>query len=337
MRWLPLLGLCLACAAPAQEARRELAQLRDVVRAADAQRAYVCAPRELALARAHLSFAERSLDRGDVRNAQAHLRLADPNAHAALRLSPRERCAESASAVTGEEDRDGDGVVDGRDRCPEEAGEAEEDGCPVLEDGDGDGVADARDLCPWEAEDRDGRLDDDGCPDLDDDLDGVPDATDLCPRAPEDPDGFRDGDGCPDPDDDEDGVGDLTDRCPDEAGPAAEAGCPRRYEGVVVSRRAIVLETPLRFAAASARLLPRSFGALNAVAQVLRDTPSMRLEIRVRPRSPAQARLAAARADALRSYLVRLGIAEERLRNAVLPAGEGDEVAFRRTDGTARE
>lgn len=57
-------------------------------------------------------------------------------------------------------DRDGDGIADGSDSCPDEAetknGFKDDDGCkdeapvvaPVVVDGDGDGVPDASDKCP---------------------------------------------------------------------------------------------------------------------------------------------------------------------------------------------
>ena len=44
-------------------------------------------------------------------------------------------------------DTDGDGVMDSKDACPNEAGPIENKGCPVV-DTDGDGVADADDKCP---------------------------------------------------------------------------------------------------------------------------------------------------------------------------------------------
>jgi hypothetical protein len=65
-------------------------------------------------------------------------------------------------------------------------------------DRDGDGVLDGRDACWLEPEDRDGYRDSDGCPDLDDDGDGIDDADDRCPRDAEDRDGHEDADGCPD-------------------------------------------------------------------------------------------------------------------------------------------
>jgi len=42
-------------------------------------------------------------------------------------------------------DRDGDGVLDDDDKCPDEAGKPELGGCP---DKDGDGVIDGEDKCP---------------------------------------------------------------------------------------------------------------------------------------------------------------------------------------------
>jgi outer membrane protein OmpA-like peptidoglycan-associated protein len=51
-------------------------------------------------------------------------------------------------------------------------------------DRDGDGIADDDDLCPNDPEDLDGFEDADGCPDPDNDKDGVPDNEDRCPNVP---------------------------------------------------------------------------------------------------------------------------------------------------------
>ena len=96
----------------------------------------------------------------------------------------------------------------------------------VRSDRDGDGIPDKQDACPDDPEDFDGFEDADGCPDPDNDGDGIPDKQDACPDDPEDFDGFEDADGCPDPDNDGDGIPDVEDRCPDEAGLADFAGCP---------------------------------------------------------------------------------------------------------------
>jgi outer membrane protein OmpA-like peptidoglycan-associated protein len=65
-------------------------------------------------------------------------------------------------------------------------------------DRDGDGILDENDRCPDQAEDKDGWEDDDGCPDPDNDKDRIPDLVDKCPNDPETYNGFEDEDGCPD-------------------------------------------------------------------------------------------------------------------------------------------
>jgi hypothetical protein len=113
-------------------------------------------------------------------------------------------------------DRDGDGVDDEFDACPDEASPTR-DGCPLPDDRDNDGVPDAEDACPDEA----GWPDGDGCPTPgDSDGDGVLDEDDACPEEP----GLPDVEGCPD--DDGDGVPDHMDADPDEPGSAESGGAP---------------------------------------------------------------------------------------------------------------
>jgi len=60
-------------------------------------------------------------------------------------------------------DRDGDGVPDIYDKCPDVPGQVMNDGCPIdqpLADRDGDGVPDIYDKCP----DVPGQIYNDGCP-----------------------------------------------------------------------------------------------------------------------------------------------------------------------------
>ncbi len=120
-------------------------------------------------------------------------------------------------------DRDGDGIKDDIDACPDEPedkdGFEDSDGCPEL-DNDRDGIPDSDDGCPMDPEDKDGFDDEDGCPDadrFDRDGDKILDDADACPDDPEDYDHFEDNDGCPDPDNDQDGILDIDDLCPDEA------------------------------------------------------------------------------------------------------------------------
>ncbi|HJX64205.1 MAG TPA: OmpA family protein [Polyangia bacterium] len=69
---------------------------------------------------------------------------------------------------------------------------------PKVLDRDGDGIPDDADKCPNEPEDKDGFEDEDGCPDPDNDKDGIPDVADKCPNEPETVNGVDDEDGCPD-------------------------------------------------------------------------------------------------------------------------------------------
>ena len=75
----------------------------------------------------------------------------------------------------GKKDRDGDGIPDHLDECPDTPGLAEFNGCP---DTDGDGIPDHLDECP----DVPGEAKWDGCPDTDGD--GIPDHLDECPADP---------------------------------------------------------------------------------------------------------------------------------------------------------
>jgi outer membrane protein OmpA-like peptidoglycan-associated protein len=68
------------------------------------------------------------------------------------------------------------------------------------DDRDGDGIADAKDKCPDDPEDKDGFQDDDGCSEADNDEDGIEDLDDACPNKPETLNGVEDKDGCPDED-----------------------------------------------------------------------------------------------------------------------------------------
>jgi len=119
-------------------------------------------------------------------------------------------------------DNDRDGILDVDDKCPNEPedkdGIEDDDGCPEADelDRDGDGIPDNKDKCPDDPEDKDGFEDEDGCPDPDNDKDGILDVDDLCPNDPEDKDGFEDKDGCPDPDNDKDRILDVDDKCPNE-------------------------------------------------------------------------------------------------------------------------
>ncbi len=298
--------------------------LRDIVEQAERNGAYRCAPRELAVAQANLDFAETEIAQGNLDRAEHHFNLAEPNGRAAFRLSPAARCAPRDVAIErppAPGDRDGDGVLDPDDQCPDDPedfdGYEDEDGCPEDQDSDGDGITDRNDACPIEPEDVDSYQDEDGCPEPDNDLDGIVDSADRCPLEPEDMDGFQDADGCPDLDNDSDTIQDATDRCPNEPGPPDEQGCPREYQDVEITSTGIVIHQRIYFEYDRAVIRDRSFPILNTVAQVMRDFPDITIEIQGhtddRGSDDYNLRLSGERAEAVRQYLVQQGIPSSRM------------------------
>jgi OOP family OmpA-OmpF porin len=59
---------------------------------ADHNGALQCAPRELAIARSELEFAQLEIEQGFAARAEEHVRVATENAEAARILSPPDRC-----------------------------------------------------------------------------------------------------------------------------------------------------------------------------------------------------------------------------------------------------
>ncbi len=133
-------------------------------------------------------------------------------------------------------DRDGDGIADDVDACPDVPGvlqnDPAKDGCPIA-DRDHDGVPDVDDACPTEPGPRNADPTKNGCP-LDTDDDGIPDSVDACPTVK----GIRNADpkknGCP-ADRDGDGIPDALDACPDTPGVKSTDpklnGCPDDPDG----------------------------------------------------------------------------------------------------------
>lgn len=226
-----------------------------------------------------------------------------------------DECPTTPGAVNGCPDSDEDGIADKHDNCPDEAGVAENDGCPDAEDkedmngddvngdnmggdnmndsskldSDGDGVPDDIDECP----DGAGTVQSKGCPDADGD--GVPDKIDPCPNAIG-PNGCPDGDGdgvadkddrCPGlsgsiaaggcPDTDNDGVPDPSDKCPATFGPASNFGCPelRADEKEILNLAA----QDIQFDNNKASLKPSSYSVLNQIADIMLKYPGYKVSI----------------------------------------------------------
>jgi outer membrane protein OmpA-like peptidoglycan-associated protein len=285
-----------------------------------------CAPVELAMAESHNDYAEHALDEGNYYDAVDEANVAEHNARAAIEKSPKDLCVDKAPPPPPG-DRDGDGITDDKDKCPDEPedkdGYQDEDGCPDP-DNDNDGIPDVKDKCPNEPEDKDGFQDEDGCPDLDNDNDGLNDAIDKCPNEPEDKDGFQDEDGCPDPDNDGDGFLDKDDKCPNEKGVAPD-GCPH-YKLVVVTENKIELKQTVYFDFNKATIRSVSFALLDDVAKALSDNPRIKVEIQghtdIVGGDDYNKKLSQKRAESVKAYLVKKGIDESRM----VPKGYGHDV-----------
>lgn len=212
-------------------------------------------------------------------------------------------------------DKDGDGIYDKDDACPDVKGVRSDDpsanGCPPAapKDTDGDGIFDADDACsdvpgvktddprtngcPPD-KDKDGVFDKDdacidvpgvrqqdpaknGCP-ADSDGDGIIDNEDACPDKP----GVKTADpktnGCPDPDRDKDGVLNEQDACPDEAGKPDPDPKKNGCPKAFVQAGVIKILDQVKFKTASAQILPgkESEEVLQAVQKVLTDHPEIK-------------------------------------------------------------
>ncbi len=155
------------------------------------------------------------------------------------------------------------------------------------------------------------------CPDLDDDGDGVPNGQDMCPLVK----GLRELSGCPDSDTDADGVPDRLDKCPNEPGIAEYRGCPpprsaALQEGGGVKK--ISIAEAIYFDSGKATIQGRSNPVLNDVAAVLEAHPEIE-KVVVKGHTDGvggkkkNQELSQARAESVRDYLVRRGVAAQRI------------------------
>jgi outer membrane protein OmpA-like peptidoglycan-associated protein len=211
-------------------------------------------------------------------------------------------------------DTDNDGIPDDKDRCPNEAGPKENNGCPDK-DTDKDGIVDRKDKCP----DKAGPPERDGCPEEDRDHDGIADDKDKCPDEPEDIDKFEDEDGCPDPDNDKDGIVDEKDKCPNEPetknGYQDDDGCPDEVPATVKKFTGVI--KGINFRRNSADIKPSSFPLLKEAVGVFKEYPTLRVEISGHTSDEGKRdfnmKLSRKRAEAVKLFLVSAGIDESRI------------------------
>jgi outer membrane protein OmpA-like peptidoglycan-associated protein len=209
-----------------------------------------------------------------------------------------------------DKDKDGDGVIDRNDACPDEAGPSTNNGCPLADD-DNDGFPNINDACPNVA----GTIN--GCPDSDGDL--VPDIYDACPNVA----GKAELGGCPDSDND--GVVDSQDPCPNTYGTIN--GCTEAAVQAMVPNstkdaqfKLIEAAENILFEFDKATLTAGSYDALDDILKVLQENPTIKLDINGHADSTGSPeynlRLSERRAQTVKDYFTSKGIAANRLESA---------------------
>jgi len=181
----------------------------------------------------------------------------------------------------------------------------------VPTDADGDGVADGPDQCPNTPAGV--TVDATGCP-VDSDKDGVPDGLDKCPNTPAGTE--VDTAGCQRvTDSDGDGIDDTKDKCPGTAAGTRvdSAGCPILF---TEAKTPVVLRG-VTFETGRSALKPDSYTILDIVAASLVANPDIKIEIAGHTDNTGSlatnTRLSQARAESVRAYLARKGVAPERM------------------------
>src|SRR5262249_40550890 len=159
--------------------------------------------------------------------------------------------------------------LDADDRCPDEAGLRENQGCPD-QDSDGDGVVDRIDRCPSVP----GIAERLGCPDPGSDRAGIAALQDRRPAVPRTPEVH----GGPDQDSDGDGIVDRKDKCVNEPetfnGFEDDDGCPDRAALAVLTQDRIEIRQPVQFnrvefGTAKWKISRESYLLLASVANIL--------------------------------------------------------------------
>ena len=317
-------------------------------------RAYRCAPKELALASAHEEFGRMELSYGNGRRGEDHITFADENIKEADQKSLSTLCLDPKL-----QDRDKDGIIDSEDKCPDTPGVVDYYGCPDP-DIDKDGVCDAWvsemgltgtfackgvDACPTEP----GELAYAGCSDPDRDSDGICDkwviannlekqfertckGSDMCEDIP----GQEEFKGCPNPDTDYDKICDPwvesknlfsefpdctgVDECPFEKGDAEHKGCPPPKKFIVITETQIELKEQFFFATNKTKVLPKSEPLLDEIAEALKENPTIHISIDGHTdssgRYKSNIKLSQGRAKSVMQELINRGISKDRMTYA---------------------
>jgi outer membrane protein OmpA-like peptidoglycan-associated protein len=239
-------------------------------------------------------------------------------------LDPEDACPDVRGVRTADPktngcppDRDGDGILDPEDACPDVPGvrttDPKTNGCPP--DRDGDRILDSEDACPDVPGVRTTDPKTNGCP-PDRDGDGIVDTEDACPDVP----GVRTTDpktnGCPS-DRDGDGIVDTEDACPDVPGPRnsdpKKNGCPL----VRIEAGQVKIREQIKFKFDSAVIVD-SQPIIDAVVTTLKEHPEIK-HLRVEGHTDNVGKaaynkdLSRRRAASVKKALIQAGIDNQRL------------------------
>ena len=281
------LALCACGQAPVM--RGQIEGLTKLASQAERNGAIRCAPRELALAKSHLRFAEVELDQGFVSRANAHLAIAEPNAHAAFDLSRPKRAPSDSWRFPR------------RRKIPTAMASSTRSTCACSRRKTRTATSTKTD---------------------------VPSSTTIWTAWPTSLTNARSSrkirtastikTAVPINDNDKDTLADVDDQCPNEAGPTGgdRPGCPRKSL-VVVTDKEIKITQQIHFEFDKDVIRRESYPILDAVAEVLQKNPNMRIEVQGHTDNKGSAaynlKLSDRRAASVRKYLVGKGISSDRL------------------------
>ena len=123
-------------------------------------------------------------------------------------------------------------------------------------------------------------------------------------------------DGCPIPDTDGDGINDEEDKCPDVKGSTGANGCPGEVKKEIVQKVEYAAKR-IQFKFGSAQLTTESFTVLDGVADVLKDSPEIKVIIEghtsIDGTYDGNIKLSKNRAEKVKQYLESKGVDGGRL------------------------